>query len=166
MVMPSAKKTTGSKKNLFIGKIYADWCGHCKTLIPEWNKMKKQIQLQMGRIIKNIKIQFFEIGDTEANKKKGLTVDKMISDFNEKHLANNPSKLALQGGYPTLFRYCNGKLEYYQGERNAQAMWAWYKSACETGSSSMKGGAAPKTSKRSHNKKRSRRTVKGCWSLW
>lgn len=152
------------KKKLFIGKIYADWCGHCKSLIPEWEKMKRQIKLNMGRVIKNVEIQFFEMGDTEANKKKGLTVDKMIADFNDKHLSNNPIKLALQGGYPTLFRYCNGKLEYYEGERNAQAMWAWYKSACEEDKTvGLKKGGSSKTKK---NKTRHNRRSRSLWKWW
>jgi thiol-disulfide isomerase/thioredoxin len=155
----------GMKKKLFIGKIYADWCGHCKSLIPEWEKMKRQIKLNMGRVIKNVQIQFFEMGDTEVNKKKGITVDKMIADFNEKHLSNNPIKLALQGGYPTLFRYCNGKLEYYEGERNAKAMWAWYKSACdEKNTIVLKKGGSNKTKKnKTRNNRRTNRSFLKWW---
>jgi len=152
---------TGGKKQLLIGKIYADWCGHCKSLVPEWNKMKRYIRLNMGRMMKNVEVKFFEFGDTKANKKKGLTVDSLIAKFNQDHLENSPSKLALQGGYPTLFRYCDGKLEYYEGERNAQAMWKWYKSACQESSQTrMKRGGTK------NNKKRNNRTKKSSWKLW
>jgi len=158
-MMQSNEIKTGGKKKILIGKIYADWCGHCKTLVPEWDKMKRYIKLNMGRIMKNVDVHFFEFGDTEANKKKGLTVEKMIEDFNVKHLSNHPSKLALQGGYPTIFRYCNGKLEYYNGSRTANAMWVWYKSACEARTKVKRGGMKK-------NKTRYNRTKRSSWKLW
>ena len=32
-----------SKKRV-IGKIYAEWCGHCVALKPEWEAMKQELQ--------------------------------------------------------------------------------------------------------------------------
>lgn len=118
------------KKKMLVGKIYADWCGHCVSLKPEWAKLKNMIKHNMGRSLKNVHIEFVEIGDTEENKSIGKTVDNMIHDFNNKHMSNSPTKLALDGGYPTVFKHCHGKLEYYKGERNAAALYKWYTAGC------------------------------------
>jgi len=115
-----------SKKNvLHIGKIYADWCGHCQTLQPEWDRMKNDMKLAMGRSLQNIHIEFVEMGDTPKNKAKGLTVEGMITKYNGKHLPNSVEKVK-SDGYPTLFKVLNGKLEYYSGNRDASSMYTWY----------------------------------------
>jgi hypothetical protein len=119
------KKT---KKNvLHVGKIYADWCGHCQSLQPEWNKMKDDMKMAIGRSLKNLHVEFVEIGDTPKNKTKGLTVEGMITKYNGRHLPNSAEKLK-SDGYPTLFKLLNGKLEYYTGNRDAKSMYTWYMS--------------------------------------
>lgn len=115
-----------SNKNvLHVGKIYADWCGHCQSLQPEWAKMKNDMKLSMGRSLKNVHIEFVEIGDTPKNKSKGLTVEGMITKYNGKHLVNSVEKLK-GDGYPTLFKVLNGKLQYFTGPRDAKSMYTWY----------------------------------------
>ena len=128
------------KQKLMVGKIFADWCGHCVALKKEWEKMKQYIRLNMGRKFKNVQIEFVEIGDTEQNKKTGKTVDGMIGEFNDKHMSNSTEKLALDGGYPTVFKHCNGKLEYYKGERSAQALYKWAMSSCSNDLPKWRGG--------------------------
>jgi hypothetical protein len=39
--------------------------------------------------------------------------------------------LALQGGYPTIFRHCGNKIEYYDGPRTSDELWKWFKSGCD-----------------------------------
>jgi thiol-disulfide isomerase/thioredoxin len=117
------KKST--KNVLHVGKIYADWCGHCQSLQPEWARMKNDMKIAMGRSLKNVHIEFVEIGDTPKNKAKGLTVEGMITKYNERHLPKSLEKLK-GDGYPTLFKTLNGKLEYYTGNRNASSMYSWY----------------------------------------
>ena len=113
-----------SKKNVVcVGKIFADWCGHCQSLKPEWDRMKRDIKLQIGRSLHNVHVEFVEIGDTEKNKAKGLTVDGMIEKFNNMKKSNVPLK---SDGYPTLFKLKNGLLEYYTGPRTASSMYSWY----------------------------------------
>lgn len=115
-----------SKKNiLHVGKIYADWCGHCQSLQPEWARMKNDIKMAMGRSLKNLHVEFVEIGDTPKNKTKGLTVEGMITKYNGRHLPKSLEKLK-SDGYPTLFKVLNGKLEYYTGNRDAKSMYIWY----------------------------------------
>lgn len=118
------------KRRMLVGKIYADWCGHCVSLKSEWAKLKNMVKHQIGRTLKNIDIEFVEIGDTEKNKASGKTVDGMIAEFNAKHMSKSAKKLALDGGYPTVFKHCHGKLEYYKGERSAKALYKWYTAGC------------------------------------
>jgi hypothetical protein len=112
----------GKRKNtLIVGKIYADWCGHCVALMPEWKKLKEMMKQKR---IDNTNIIFKEIGDTKENKKKGIAVDALIANFNKNNRANlEPIKI--DGGFPTIFKIYNGKLEYYKGERNAASILTW-----------------------------------------
>jgi len=103
-----------SKPSITVGLIYANWCGHCNALKPEWKKMKKGMR--------GMNCHYLEVEDADPNK------DRKIADVNsrlkgEKLVAN---------GYPTVFKVKGGNLEYYQGERTAQAMQQWFK-----------GGSAP-----------------------
>lgn len=93
-------------KGVLIGKVYADWCGHCQTLKPEWAKMKIAIKKR------NPSIEVIEIEQKEEtklentkNRVKGLAAD----------------------AYPTIFKYISGdkKPTYYNGERTSDKMTAW-----------------------------------------
>ena len=97
------------KPVITVGLIHASWCGHCQALKPEWKKMKKGMH--------GANCNYLEIEDSDPHK------DRKIANVNgrlkgEKLVAN---------GYPTIFKIRGGKLEYYQGERNASAMQQWFK---------------------------------------
>lgn len=128
--MTSENKKKAPAKNICIGKIYADWCGHCKTLRPEWEKMKRFIKLNMGRNLKNVKIEFAEIGETNKTKAAGKNLQDLLDEFNQTHLSHSEEKVALHGGFPTLFKICDGRLEYYEGERRAETMYKWAMNKC------------------------------------
>lgn len=147
-----------SKKDLIIGKIHADWCGHCVALKPEWEKIKNIMKYEIGRSIKGWNINIVEIGDTKENKKMGKTVDLMVAEFNKTHLTN----LALNGGYPTIFKFCNGKLEYFDGPHTSHEIWKWVKKSCPS-SNLIKGGRG-KTQKKRSPKNKTLKTVKW-WSF-
>lgn len=87
------------------GKIYADWCGYCVALKPEWAKVEKAL----------LPIRSNEI--ESANK------DHLVDMFNKKYRTN----LQKQVGYPTIFKLgkMGGKVEIYNGERNAESMIQW-----------------------------------------
>jgi thiol-disulfide isomerase/thioredoxin len=109
------------KNTLIIGKIFADWCGHCVALVPEWKKMKQMIY---HKRIENANVIFKELGDTKENKKKGIKVDSLIAKFNtENRKGQEPIKI--DGGFPTIFKIYNGKLEYYKGARDAKSIFEW-----------------------------------------
>jgi thiol-disulfide isomerase/thioredoxin len=102
-------------KMLIIGKIYADWCGHCRILKPEWNKMKYNIKNHKPHNMHQVR--YIEIEQAQEQPK----VDKV----NKIYLSGSEKKLALQGGYPTIFKITQGMLEYYNGPRNAEMMQKW-----------------------------------------
>jgi len=89
---------------IIVGKVYANWCGHCHHLKPEWNKLKNMVP--KGRV------QFIEIEESESAKR---------ANFEKKIKASlNVS------GFPTIFKVQFGKpVEYYTGKRTADAMRAW-----------------------------------------
>lgn len=90
---------------IIIGKIYADWCGHCQSLAPEWDIMKSK----MIKSKSNIKI--IEIEVSNANK---------LERFKQKY-----PNLEING-YPTIFKiYPNGQIDYYNGNRIAFDMKKW-----------------------------------------
>lgn len=83
-----------------IGKIYANWCGHCNALKPHWEKMKSDL--------KNNPIEIVEIEDSEVAR---------LTAFKKKH--------GIQiNGYPTIFKIL-GKVEYYNGPRDAKSIKQW-----------------------------------------
>jgi thiol-disulfide isomerase/thioredoxin len=161
--LSTIENSSGGKKNhvLVIGKIYADWCGHCVALKPEWAKLKRDIKHSMGRNFKNIHIEFREIGDTPYNQTKGITVDRMIEQFNNRHMSNSSEKLAIDGGYPTLFKLNKGKLEYYKGGRDAKSMFHWYTNGISSvqGVKKIHGGASSKPRRNRSFRKTKRATL-------
>ena len=117
------------KKKIVIGKIYADWCGHCKTLNPEWQQMKDMIKLNSGRSLKNVEFQIHEMGETAENDMRNITLQQQIDDFNYKHFPNGDKKVA-SDGFPTLFKICRKRIEYYNGPRMAKELYSWYTKKC------------------------------------
>lgn len=99
-----------SKKNtVVVGKVYADWCGHCQSLKPEWAKMKKRVYSKKGKK----QVVFVEIEEKQIGDK----LQKIEKEHGVKVEAN---------GYPTLFRIEGGKVNYYTGIRQSDAMANWY----------------------------------------
>jgi thiol-disulfide isomerase/thioredoxin len=114
----SSKKSlskNSSKPTIVIGKIHAKWCPHCVHLVPEWKKMKMDIKKQLGH---KYNIVFTDI---EQSVEK-INVDKI----NNRFLTHSNEKLAVQNGYPTIFKIDGGKLEYFAGKRTALELTNWY----------------------------------------
>ena len=116
-----------------IGLIHADWCGHCQTLKPHWNKLKSMIS---GHTV-------YEIEDGQKDK------DTMINKINS---GLTGSSLAING-YPTIFKIVGKQLEYFKGDRTAESIYKWFKGV-------QKGGTRKsqrRSRSRSHNKRRGTR---------
>jgi thiol-disulfide isomerase/thioredoxin len=67
---------------------YAEWCGHCKTMKPEWNK-----------VVSNIK---------ESNNSNDTTNNINIAEIESKHIDKLEDKPKIDG-YPSIKMYNNGK---------------------------------------------------------
>jgi protein disulfide-isomerase/protein disulfide-isomerase A6 len=105
---PNKHKTQKRKSKsglVAYGKIYADWCGHCITLKPEWAKLERAMLPMRSHNIES------------ANK------DELIDQFNRKFKTDLPKSV----GFPTIFKltHYGGKIEIYEGERTASNMIAW-----------------------------------------
>lgn len=97
-----------SSKPVTIGLVYAEWCGHCKSLKPIWKKLKHSLSPS-----KNFNI--FELENSDANKEAKL-----------KSVGKKTRGGSIQvNGFPTLFKILNGKVEYYNGERTLDALLKW-----------------------------------------
>jgi hypothetical protein len=103
-------------EHVVVGKIYANWCGHCTALIPEWRKMR--VALARASNPRKTTYSFVEIEQQE--------MDKKIPHVNAKFLAGSPNQLKLNGGFPTIFSIRNGHLEYYEGPRTHADLYKWF----------------------------------------
>ena len=124
-----------------IGKVYANWCGHCKTLIPEWTTMKNNIKNKFPD-----KYIFSEI--EEKNSENG------VENINKLYVLGSNPKLTVNG-FPTVYKILNGKVEYYSGARKAPEMEKWFLNGGAVGPVGPVGGR--RTSKRTNKRKQSRK---------
>jgi len=100
------KQNNRSSKIVAYGKIYANWCGHCKAMEHDWTRLEKRMNP-----LKCVNI--------ESEEK-----DHKVAEFNRNYRTN----LALQNGFPTIFKLkkVGGSVEYYSGgERTESALSAW-----------------------------------------
>ena len=126
-----SKKTRRNRttKKIIVGKIYADWCGHCVRLKPEWNNMINKIKQNTGYSLKNVNIEFIELGDNEDNRMKNISLDQLVEEFNKKHFPNGDKRVNTDG-FPTIFKICRKKIEYYSGPRTSDEMYKWVTKKC------------------------------------
>lgn len=100
-----------SKNKLVFGKLYASWCGHCVRLAEIWPNIIDKINASRENLL--------ELSIESEN------MESEIEKINGTILKDSPNKLALQEGYPTIFKIENGKLSYYNGPREVDPMVAW-----------------------------------------
>lgn len=102
---------------IIVGKVYANWCGHCQMLKPEWAKLKQSIP--------NGRVQFIEIEESESEKRS--------------HFENKMKTKLNVNGYPTIFKIHTKKpVEYYTGPRTADHMRRWIMANKKTKNITMK----------------------------
>lgn len=89
------------------GKIYAEWCGACQALEPDW--IQVQAQLKDGNE--------FSVEEKEMDIKRG--------EFTKQYKTALPPV----DGYPTIYKLkkYGGMVETYNDQRTVQKMVDWIK---------------------------------------
>ena len=100
----------GNQKTI-IGRIYSKTCIHCIAMEKAWKKLDKMIQQHGGNI---------EMKNVEASE-----MGQQLSELNQRFLGGSDKRVEIQGGFPTLFKIKDKEVEYYGGERTAEAMFDW-----------------------------------------
>ena len=85
---------TDSNGKKLIVLFYAPWCGHCKKMMPEWDKLAAKLQGDPS--VEVVKVNSDE--EVEKAKKEGVQT------------------------YPTIMMYKDGNKVPYKGERTAEAI--------------------------------------------
>jgi len=121
-------------------EFYANWCGHCKTLAPEWKKLIKMIEVPE---YEDKKLAIVSVESEAINK----DIEKVIEQ----------SGLGKVEGFPTIGLIKGKKFVSYNGKRDAASMLKFIK---EKAGSIMGGGGRRSTRKHKrsstkHKRKRS-----------
>ena len=128
----------GDEKNIIV-LVYADWCGHCQALKPEWEKMEEAMKGD----------ERCEIVKIESEDKSGLENLNSRLDGERIDVSGYPTILSIDGQ--------TRKHHMYNGGRSADALIAWAKN----GGKPLVGGRRKRGSKTGKKKaKRVRKTVR------
>lgn len=96
------KRVYGGATKVVYGRIHANWCGHCKQLQQIWPSVVREI---------NSKTKHYKAVSIEQSEE-----DKKVPWVN-KHFVKTGAPLAVQGGYPTIYKVVDGRVHYYNGPR-------------------------------------------------
>lgn len=132
---------TSAKNKLVFGKLHASWCGHCKDLAEIWEETVSKIKSKVNNVL---------IISIESE-----VMDNEVSKINNALVYKSSPKLALQGGYPTIFKIAHGRVQYYNGPREIEPMVAWAVSGSKIRAVSKK--RKDRRAYRTHKRGRSRR---------
>ena len=124
------KKINSSDKKCIFGKVFANWCGACNALKPKWIKMVDSLN-GVTRSEEELKeqLELDEPKKTLIINKDGMILEIMqIPDTDYESYKNERPELSEleASGYPTIFRKMNNSpIEYYNGQREPEAMIQW-----------------------------------------
>ena len=100
----SLEDDASAQKSLVL--FHADWCGHCKNLMPTWDKLSKTVnEGQSG--VKMIKV---ECGKPQENPQQEMLMKKYKIE-----------------GYPTIKFFENGQVKEYEGPRTEEGIMQFLK---------------------------------------
>jgi len=94
--------------------VYANWCGHCQAMKPNWDEMKQHL----------LEDQIYDTNDIieiESNEQ-----DLKLPKVND--LVTTGTKIDIQG-YPTMGKIKNGTFNQYTGGRGTNELLNWAKYA-------------------------------------
>jgi len=95
------EQTISGKKALVL--FHAEWCGHCKKLMPEWDKASEEVKAMENENVMLVKVEC-------GNPKKDETHADVMNKYNIK-------------GYPTIISFDeSGQHSEYNGERTKSGM--------------------------------------------
>ena len=84
------------KHKVVIAGFFADWCGHCKTFKPEWQKF--------------------------ADEAEKSPLEALIATIPEEHMKGAKCDQTNFQGFPTVRIFKDGGFEDYKGKREANAL--------------------------------------------
>ena len=132
----------GNSKHVFVGRLHANWCIHCKSLAPEWARMRK--------ILSKTKDKYRFVSIEQSKEARDLErLNKYLG------LVEDEKKVQMKEGYPTIFKVVDGVVEYYNGPRMTQNLVNWVKET--TGGTRKRSTHKRRTHKKQFSHKRNTR---------
>ena len=118
--------------SIIVGKVYADWCGHCQELAPKWEALKDSMS--------SSQVTFVEYEEPETDENGFFTSDQGYR--------------IKSTGLPTIFKiHSSREPEYYTGSREPEHIKQWVLSSPKKSFRNTK-----KKIKKKKNKKNKRKT--------
>uniref|UniRef100_A0A6C0DJD5 Thioredoxin domain-containing protein n=1 Tax=viral metagenome TaxID=1070528 RepID=A0A6C0DJD5_9ZZZZ len=103
----TVKNNKSSKKPIIVGLIYAEWCGHCKSMKEDWEKLTTFLN---GKVAKVDKIE-------SADSDKETKINELNNKYGGERLNGD--------SFPVIFKIQNNKIETYNGMRDFESMKSW-----------------------------------------
>jgi len=90
--------------SIIVGKVYADWCGHCQELAPKWEALKNSMSSSQAT--------FVEYEEPQIDENGFFTTDQGYR--------------IKSSGFPTIFKiHSNKEPQYYTGSREPDDIKQW-----------------------------------------
>ena len=102
------KQNNNTKKPIIVGLIYAEWCGHCKSMKDDWENLTTFLNEKVAKVV--------EIESADADKED--KINKLNNKYGGGERLNGDS-------FPVIFKIQNNKIQTYNGMRDFESMKSW-----------------------------------------